>query len=739
MEKLKRLSALILASLLTLAFVGCGDSNNSADESVTSSVESVDFSDDVSYSGPAYEDVVLSEKETVSGGVALQKPHKEKTTTLSGTVQIPSTELTIKHESVFYGHDSAVNRDFGTYGFLFKTVILKKCPSIDGTFAAEFTGDNYEDFVLLKDGVLEIFPTVVQTNKTYSYNEKTYDSIYGNENSSYSFGDPITYSLGINAELRGTGDFDGNEYVDFLFVTDENTVVIGLSSENGIQLVETGKLNVSPSKLHCGDVNGDGFCDLIIIDGYNAISALNTNLSFKLGEAVEFPFKNEIIFVSTGDINNDRKADVILLEKHGEDTVYRSLFGRGDGFFGPRLDVESEGVLNMNLYGEWKTDVQYVKSFSVCDMNGDGIDDIISHARNGAFRNSYLGISSGPEAYDYSLFGFVADDGTYRLYSGGRWMDRSSAVYNNVNGEKTGDGDHVMLHTSKDGIVWERYLSGPMFYLGIEQGYSGWETPGENWWTGNTLEPEVVYVDGKYHMIIQSSGITKSGYHGDYIGYASSTDGVHFERKIDSPVIVPTKGKNFTQFEEVYGYEIGFNHHELVYIADDPDGKCFHLYTGHFINNMFCGYVRIRSADPTCFYWNERETATGIAQIGNQIGYISNFDGKGNRLYLRVTFDGYKDEDGERTVPVLQYSLDGLNFGFLEMNLASVDVTDPITENNRNVYFLGFCTLNGTGEIQKNEDGSYKLIYFATTANTPVAPEIFFAEAGLGVLNFTIE
>ena len=49
MEKLKRLSALIFASFLTLAFVGCGDSNNSADESVTSSVESVDSSDDVSY------------------------------------------------------------------------------------------------------------------------------------------------------------------------------------------------------------------------------------------------------------------------------------------------------------------------------------------------------------------------------------------------------------------------------------------------------------------------------------------------------------------------------------------------------------------------------------------------------------------------------------------------------------------------------------------------------------------
>ena len=264
-------------------------------------------------------------------------------------------------------------------------------------------------------------------------------------------------------------------------------------------------------------------------------------------------------------------------------------------------------------------------------------------------------------------------------------------------------------------------------------------TANELWWTGNTLEPEVVYVNGVYHMLIQTSGVTESGYYGDYIGYASSTDGIHFTRKIDSPVILPEPGKTFAQFKEVYGDEYGFNHHELIYVPDDPDGKCFHLYTGNFKNNAWAGYYRIRSADPTCFYWSEREWVDGFAQLGNQVGYISNYDGKGGRLFLRITFHDLTDGDGSRSVPTLFYSTDGLNFHGTGINLAAVDVTDPVTENNHNVYFLGFCTVNGTGEIQKNEDGSYKLVYLATTANASGGMPIFWAEAGVGALNFTLE
>ena len=71
--------------------------------------------------------------------------------------------------------------------------------------------------------------------------------------------------------------------------------------------------------------------------------------------------------------------------------------------------------------------------------------------------------------------------------------------------------------------------------------------------------------------------------------------------------------------------------------------------------------------------------------------------------------------------------------------MASVDITDPVTSRNKNVYFLGMSTINGTGEIERLEDGTYKLVYVATTSNSPTAMEIFLSEAGVGVMTFKID
>jgi hypothetical protein len=174
-------------------------------------------------------------------------------------------------------------------------------------------------------------------------------------------------------------------------------------------------------------------------------------------------------------------------------------------------------------------------------------------------------------------------------------------------------------------------------------------------------------------------------------------------------------------------------------VPDDPDGKCFWMYTGHFINNKFNGYVLMRSADPTKFCWDERESVSGTSEIGNQIGYISNYDGQGNRLFLRITFGNYSDKNGARNAPILQVSKDGRKWTKSMVTLAAVDVSDAVTERNRNTYFLGFTTLNGTGEIEKTADGKYQFLYFATTSNDSVVPAIWYAESGFGICTFALE
>ena len=688
-----------------------------------------------------FENSGLTPVEPMKGSAILSKPYTEKITTTDGSVTLNSAGITVNFNSQFYGHDSAIDRDLIRYGWTFNMPMKKL--SVDAYkgefFLCELTGDHYQDMVLYADGTLTVYPAVVDTKKTFEYNGKIYDSVYADVNSLYSFGDAITFELNLpETTLRGTGDFDGNGYGDFLLVQADDTVVLGLSSENGITPTVVGQYHGETAKLYSGDVNADGLCDLIMIDGYTVTSMLNTGEGFAAIEPVALPFTNAYSFVTVGDINNDRRVDVIWFEEDG--SCFRTMFGRGDGFFGPHPEEMGEAQGNTNLYAiSERMRVSAVKWFSVGDLTGDGVGDILVFAEKGYAKGFSLWISTNDPPYDYSLFGMVTEDGTYKMFAGGRWYDHSEAVKDHINGVATGDGDHVLMYSSKDGITWDRYIDGPTFYLGGELGYSGDMGWNETWWIGNTLEPEVVYVDGVYHMLLQTTGITPSGHYGDYINYASSTDGIHFTRKTDSPVVLPEPGKDFTQFKEVYGYEIGFNHHELIYIPDDPDGKCFHLYAGHHINGAWSGYVRIRSSDPTTFYWSDRENTGGFAQIGNQIGYISDYDGNGNRLYLRITFYDYEDEDGWRTVPTLQYSTDGLGFQGTGIRLASVDVTDPSSEMNHNVYFLGFCTINGTGEIERNEDGSFKLIYLATTANVSGGLPIFWAEAGVGVLNFTLE
>lgn len=742
---------LSLSLMLTPVLTACNDGQTPADTTATDAAETTAASTDADTEAPTEADTEPEEThvfensesaapaEPVAGSATLSKPYAEKPTTADGAVKLVKAGVTITYTSTFYGHDSAINRDFAQYGWSYLPALLD-ADLYKGDFViGDFTGDLYADMAVYADGVLSVYPAMVDSKKTFEYNGKTYQSVYANEKSDYSFGEPVTFSLALGeATLRGTGDFDGNGYCDLLLVGKDGTVTLALVSEQGITPTTAGLYRGAADQLHCGDVDGDGRCDLIRIDGYTVTTFFNTAEGFVAAEPTTLPFTNKYSVIAVGDINSDRRVDVTWYEDE-KYTRCRTMFGRGDGHFGPRPDEMGEAQGNTNLYAvSGRSRSSEVSHFAVGDMNGDGVGDLILYAAEGAGKGFFIAINTFSPAYDYSLFGMVCEDGSYKMFAGGRWNDQSEAVKDSIMLAGQGDGDHVLMYSSKDGITWDRYIDSPAFYLGIEQGVGGWEEGGDGWWTGNTLEPEVVYVDGTYHMILQSSGYTESGYYGDYLGYASSTDGIHFTRKTDSPIILPEPGKDFTQFKEVYRYEIGFNHHELIYVSDDPDGKCFHLYTGHFINDSFRGYVRIRSADPTCFYWNEREVVDGFAQIGNQVGYVSNYDGNGNRLFLRITFTDYTDENGTRTVPTLQYSADGLCFTSTSVTLASVDVTDPVTELNHNVYFLGFCTVNGTGEIQKNEDGSYKLVYLATTSPTPVAPEIFFAEAGVGVMNFTL-
>ncbi|GHT55611.1 hypothetical protein AGMMS49982_21690 [Bacteroidia bacterium] len=123
--------------------------------------------------------------------------------------------------------------------------------------------------------------------------------------------------------------------------------------------------------------------------------------------------------------------------------------------------------------------------------------------------NPVLGGADLGTCFDIAM---LQEDGKYKMWFS--WRPRKSLAYTE----------------SKDGINW----SEPTIVLAPNPD-SGWEN--------EINRPTVIKRDGVYHLWytgqVWYNDWAKSG---SWIGYATSTDGIHFERKSDKPVLVPEKG-----------------------------------------------------------------------------------------------------------------------------------------------------------------------------------------------------
>ncbi len=685
---MKKIYAIISLLLIFIFVSGCGTDVGSP------------VTDAPTAGSTAAETAVVTEPEAPKPEAAESLPfscapaYRERVTEADGTASYGGIRMKLEFQSKFYGHQSAINRDYVCYGRNFEFARASGLPELDGETAGEdIDGDGFAELFHFKDGSLSVYSLNMMYKKERIWLQ--------NDRMTLDASLLCEFNVGSDLHLCGAGDINGDTYSDLLFCSSPYAVIY-YGGEDGFSAAFY-RFDAK-GKVLCGDVDGDGVCELIDADGLHIAA-------YRLSGDSAVPFTDSYVSaevpdgcaVHAADINSDGRTDIVYSYVSNKLFEVRSFFGRGDGRFGC---YESDGD-NKNLYSVY-SGKRYSENICFADVTGSGAYDIIGTFTNTSAKSTGVLFHSDELAYDYSLFGMRVD-GEYRIYSGCRWADRNTG----------GDGDHVMLSTSKDGVNWSRYLEKPMFYLGYELGV-------DEWWSDNTLEPEVLYVDGKYHMYWQCSYTTPKGNYGDKIGYASSSDGVNWERKTDEPAIVCSDP------------EIGFNHEEVIYVADDPDGKPYWMYTGHFVNGQFRGYIRIRSSVPDRFLYDDRESTDGFAQIGNQIAYF--YDDGGNRIFVRITFCDADDGHGNKVWrPTLYLSKDGLKFsGSKNCVLAGVDTEDPRTENNRNMFFLGMITENGTGELPKNEDGSYRIIYLATTCSKSVAPEIFSAEAGFGVADIRI-
>ena len=419
-------------------------------------------------------DETVSVKEpTFATGFKFEKVPTETVVEVSGTsdVKVKNAEYTVEFESTFYGPQSLIDRDSHHMGDLYVAAnYAKEYPADTDYYFGEFTGDRFSEYIICKDGELKIYKGKGRYTR--------YDD------SKLLF----TQKIELDGELRGTGDFNGDLYSDMLFVTNKKTAFIAYGGEDGFDFVSVGILpgaeNYGKENFYTGDMNADGLTDIIAVKGFDTAS-----WRIKDGKAEKYSdmplyIKDEYVCCCVGDINTDGVCDLVVAIP---ETGLRTFFGQKDGQFGPH---ENEAD-NVNFCPLWEH-TQPIKYMAVGDTNEDGVSDIIAtmklKASNVDFLVCSLTYPTEAPAYDYSTHILKKEDGTYILYNGGLYVDYNKEKYTPT------DGDHVLVYTSEDGKHFIRNMDAPAFYLGGELGVSG------EWWTGNTIEPEVIYVDGTYYM-----------------------------------------------------------------------------------------------------------------------------------------------------------------------------------------------------------------------------------------------
>jgi len=311
--------------------------------------------------------------------------------------------------------------------------------------AGDINGDGFDDLIV---GALDADPNGTNSGSSYvvfgqasgfsaAMNLSTLNGSNGFRLDGVA-GDRSGRSISTAGDVNGDGFDDlivGARYADSNGVNSGSSYVVfgkasgfnaamnlsTLNGSNGFRLDGVADDFSGDSVSNAGDVNGDGFDDLIVgaqgagsngpysgssyvvfgkASGFSAamnLSTLNGSNGFRLDGEVAYD-QSGVSVSTVGDVNDDGFDDVIVGASGTDSNGTWSgssyvVFGKASGF-SAAMDLSTlNGSNGFRLDGESKFDLSGESVSNAGDVNGDGFDDVIVSAFRADPNGSYSGSS----------------------------------------------------------------------------------------------------------------------------------------------------------------------------------------------------------------------------------------------------------------------------------------------------------------------------------------------------------